>query len=329
MAKTHLISVIIPFYNDELYIQQCLTAIINQTFTDLEIILVDDGSTDHSLSIVQKYQALDNRIKVIHEANQGQGAARNNGIRHAHGDYIAFIDADDYVTNDYLEFLYNLLVSHNFQSPLAICSYYELNLETNQTINRGNDQRLTLSGEKCLEMMCYDEQVNTCAYTKLIHRDLLDDHFFPERVIYEDLGAIYKLFIRAKRVECGFSPRYIYQVHPNSTLSKQFDEHKLASLTMVEQMINGVLAIYPNLKKATDAARMSIYLALVNQLVNSNEQKRLLRIISNDVKQHMYEVLMNHKYPLKKKLSIILLCMGSSIYGLSLKIFSKVTGKHI
>ena len=103
-----LVSIIIPVYNSEMYIKKCLNSVVSQTYKKLEIILVDDGSTDNSSQICDNYADNDNRIKVIHQSNGGQASARNNAIKFANGDYILYVDSDDILTVDHVEYLVNL-----------------------------------------------------------------------------------------------------------------------------------------------------------------------------------------------------------------------------
>lgn len=326
MTTQPLISVIIPFFNVEKYIKQCLNSVTKQSYHNLEIILVDDGSCDSTRSIINKFQKNDPRIVVISQDNQGQGAARNNGIRHAHGDYITFVDADDYVTTDYVEYLFNLLKNNHFRSPLAICSFTEEYTATNRRINKGNGTNQTLSGEQCLNMMCHDQLVNTCAYTKLGKRELFSEHFFPEHVIYEDLGAIYQLFEQSSSVECGFHSKYFYQIHENTTLSQKFNPAMLDAITMANKMASSVNHRFPELSTATAAAKMSIYLSLMNQLVG-HKQERIQKKIVSFIRENSKTVLKDKRYPIKKKIAILALMFGSGPYSFALQFYSKVTGK--
>ena len=125
-AKTNkpLISVIVPIYNCARYLPQCIESILAQTYTNLEIILVDDGSTDNSRKICNDYAAMDLRIKVIHQANAGVSVARNIGLKWARGEYIGFVDADDYIAKDMYEYLYSLIFK--YQTKISICNYYEV-----------------------------------------------------------------------------------------------------------------------------------------------------------------------------------------------------------
>lgn len=117
-----LISIIVPVYNVEKYLQKCVYTIINQTYKNIEIILVDDGSTDSSSSICDKLKSVDSRIIVVHEKNGGLSDARNVGIKISKGEYYSFVDSDDYVTLDMIEYLYSLCVK--FNTLMSICSHY-------------------------------------------------------------------------------------------------------------------------------------------------------------------------------------------------------------
>ena len=207
-----LISVIVPVYNVEHYLSKCIKSIITQTYNNLEIIFINDGSTDQSLKLLNQWKKKDNRIKVINQNNQGLSKARNTGIQISSGKYLTFIDSDDFVTKDYVEYLFNLLKRHNFSSPLAICSLMNVYSNSNKYQNMGNGNIITLSGKECIKKMCYHDLVDTCAYGKLGKRELYNDHFFPENMLFEDIGSTYKLFLQSKTVECGFEPKYFYVI---------------------------------------------------------------------------------------------------------------------
>ena len=118
------ISIIIPVYNTEKYLKQCLDSIINQTFKDFECICINDGSTDNSLTILHEYSKKDNRIKIINQKNSGSSVSRNNGIKQALGQYVSFIDADDWITNNYLEILYNKIIETDADIVRASFKFY-------------------------------------------------------------------------------------------------------------------------------------------------------------------------------------------------------------
>lgn len=157
-----LITVIIPCYKVEQYLPKCINSVLTQTYTNLEIILVDDGSPDNCGNICDNYAQKDSRIKVIHKTNGGLSDARNKGIDIAHGEYITFIDSDDYVSNDYIEVLYNLLKENNAQ--MSICLPYCIS-EMNETIIRINNKnkKIIFNSEEALISMFYQKDFDTSA----------------------------------------------------------------------------------------------------------------------------------------------------------------------
>ena len=120
VASTPLITVIVPIYNVENYLKKCLNSIINQQYKKLEILLIDDGSTDLSGKIADEYAVKDNRIKVVHKENGGLSDARNYGLKIMTGEYVTFIDSDDYVTEDYISYMYGLLEKTIFKASLSL-----------------------------------------------------------------------------------------------------------------------------------------------------------------------------------------------------------------
>lgn len=151
MPTSPLISVIVPVYNVAPYLRHCIDSIINQTYQNIEIVFINDGSTDDSAEILTEYESKDSRIRVIHQKNGGLSNARNNGISNSKGSYITFIDSDDYVSKDYVSYLLDLLRKNNFQSKLAICSLMNVFIKTNTQRNNGNDQEAVLTGKECIE----------------------------------------------------------------------------------------------------------------------------------------------------------------------------------
>lgn len=188
MAK---ISVIIPVYNVKKYLRDCLDSVTRQTITDIEIICIDDGSTDGSLDILNEYSIKDERFVILNQPNQGVSVSRNNGLEVANGDYVAFVDSDDYLlNNDYLEKLYNACEKHN--ADIAVAS-----------IIRGNEKKskYLLNIEKEEVTTDYVEKLNLCdlpnlnyVWNKLYRRkSLLDSKIkFPEGVYYEDIVVTHK-----------------------------------------------------------------------------------------------------------------------------------------
>ena len=320
-----LISVIVPIYNVEEYLPRCLESISNQSYKHIEIILVDDGATDSSTKIIQKYVQKDERMRAIHKTNGGLSSARNRAIQEAKGEYLTFIDADDYVANDYVEYLFNLLKNNNFKSQLAVCSLMNVYPESQKEKNMGNGVQETISGKKCIEMMCYHKLVDTCAYAKLGRRELYNDTFFPEGKLFEDIGSTYKLFEKCKTVECGFEPKYFYVIRKNSIVTSSFNLHKLDLLKMTDKMAESVNEIYPELKQATERRQVYARFSTLNQTLGEKNIKDIQNNLILFLKKHRESVLRDPQTPKRDHLAYCLLSFGLPLYKLSWQVYLKMT----
>lgn len=236
MANKPKISIIIPVYNVEKYLEQCLKSVINQTFKDIEIICINDGSTDNSLEILEAFQKQDERIKIINKQNEGQGIARNEGLKIAKGEYISFIDPDDWVEQGMYEFLYNKFLEtnaqiirfnyrsfdeekqisdkpHNFRKEQA--RHFKFNIQDNSIYNWKNVENLNF--EK-VELQVW----NRIFSNKFIKENNL--HFAPFKHSEDNIFTISALFLADKilYVEKVF---YNYRVRSNSALNRASNEY--------------------------------------------------------------------------------------------------------
>lgn len=321
-----LISVIVPVYNVEHYLSKCIKSIITQTYNNLEIIFINDGSTDQSLKLLNQWKKKDNRIKVINQNNQGLSKARNTGIQISSGKYLTFIDSDDFVTKDYVEYLFNLLKRHNFSSPLAICSLMNIYSNSNKYQNMGNGNIITLSGKECIKKMCYHDLVDTCAYGKLGKRELYNDHFFPENMLFEDIGSTYKLFLQSKTVECGFEPKYFYVIKSNSIVTSSFNLKKLDLLTMTDKMAKNVKNQFPDLKNAVLRRQVYARFSTLNQTLNekNNNIKEIQNKLIDYIKQNKDSILKDPNIPKRDRIAYKMLSLGLGFYKISWNIYVKL-----
>ena len=218
-----IISVIVPVYNAEKYLGRCIDSVLNQTFKEFELILVDDGSKDSSGNICEKYAERDQRIKVIHQENQGQAAARNRGVFNAIGEWIMFVDADDMIHRQMLEYLYRAVDS--IKVKLAVCKVIEgekcpIDFGSNQEYKcievRVDETRLL---QFCTEDHndATDNYVYWIACGKLIHRSLLEQFPFKKGRIYEDNAVVFKWLYGAGSIAACNNLMYFYYVNNSGT----------------------------------------------------------------------------------------------------------------
>lgn len=222
-----LISVIVPIYNVKNYLEKCVKTILDQDYKNLEIILVDDGSTDGSSELCDLLLEKDERIKVLHKANGGLSDARNYGFSHSNGKYIMFIDSDDYIHNEMVTKLYNSLISNN--ADLAICNYdfvdesgnlvkENKNIVKNEVFNREDGYR------KISES---DNYYYVTAWNKLYKRDILASDTFPKGRIHEDEFSVHHIFSKCNKIVSISDVLYYYVQRNNSIMHSNWTIKKL------------------------------------------------------------------------------------------------------
>ena len=243
-----LISVIVPIYNTQEYLHQCVDSIISQTYQNLEIILVDDGSSDLSGAICDEYEKKDKRIKVIHKKNGGMSEARNEGLNASNGNYIQFVDSDDFMDPTMIEVLYNN--SKNYNAQISMCSHY--------TYIDG-EAKSDCTGKFCvyskidaLRELLMDRTIRSYAWNKLFAKSLFDEVRFPEGRVFEDIIAIPKLFDKANKLVLNDIPLYYYRQRNGSVLHVQTKELRLSYIDAVLEVQDYIRAHVKSLDNYCD-----------------------------------------------------------------------------
>ncbi len=219
------VSIIVPIFNAEKYIEKCLNTLVNQTLQDIEIICVNDGSTDHSMDPVKKLAAEDTRIKIIEQAHQKQGAARNNGMKIASGEYLGFVDADDWVDVDFFEKLYNAAQAYKVDIALAN------NIRVDED-GKGQKKRLNIEKEEVFTTLqgkfdaCHQWR-NQCPTNKIYRRTLFIEHHltWPEGMYCEDKFLSTQVVYYANGLVTVPGVNYYYYRNPTSTVNLKTKEH--------------------------------------------------------------------------------------------------------
>ena len=210
------ISIIVPIYNVDKYLNKCLDSIINQTYDNLEIILVDDGSTDKCPLICDEYKNIDSRIIVIHKDNKGLSSARNAGLDIATGDLIGFVDSDDFLELD----MYEILKSNmdKYLSDIAICDFKKVDKKTK--VHSFSKNEFSITGkDKFLYIHNEYSSVAVVAWNKLYKRELFDNIRYKEGKLYEDRFIIYELLEKAKSISYILKPLYNYVYREDSIMN--------------------------------------------------------------------------------------------------------------
>lgn len=243
-GENEMISVIIPIYNVENYLERCIESIKRQTYQNLEIILVDDGSTDKSSEICEIQSSLDKRIKVIHQKNSGVSAARNRGIDIAMGDYLCFVDSDDFIHSELLETLYK--ISQREDADIVTCEYQPFSqyeeIEEIQIMEFPKTKNA--SGREALNWLFDDKRLGvTVVWNKLYKRKIFSDIRFPEGKIHEDQFTTYQLLYKAEKVSYVNLKLYYYLQRENSIMHGDFSAKRLDAIEALQLRNKFILSL--------------------------------------------------------------------------------------
>lgn len=233
-----LVSVIVPIYNVENYLNKCIESIRNQSYKNLEIILVDDGSPDNCGVICEEYTKADSRIKVIHKSNGGLSDARNCGIEASTGEYLLFVDSDDFIHMDMIRILYEGLKAKN--AKVSVCSYQCV--EEDEIISYSENYSDTVQPILMTKEHLYDSKyyINKrvefiVAWNKLYHRSLFEEVRYPKGKVHEDEFTTYKLLYYAKEVVYIDAPLYFYVQRKSSIMGQKIGEKRLLILDAISE----------------------------------------------------------------------------------------------
>ena len=248
--KKPIISVIVPVYNVEKYLAKCLDTILAQTFSNIEIICVNDGSTDNSRKILAQYAQKDSRVKIVDKKNGGLSSARNAGMKVATGEFYSFIDSDDWIEETMLEKLYNSMVSLN--TDISICAVHQYD-ETNQRIDDSNpyytlgyfDESFDNKAFSYVDTKPFLLDVCVMAWNKLYRKSFIDEcnAEFPEGLIFEDGPFFFSIFFKTQRVSIVRDFLYYYRINRSGSIIQKAGKKFLNVIDVVELMYNKVKEI--------------------------------------------------------------------------------------
>ncbi|WP_303979043.1 SP_1767 family glycosyltransferase [Streptococcus danieliae] len=247
-GNSDLISIVVPVYNVSGYLRRCLDSILKQTYGQFEVILVNDGSTDGSGLICQDYATKDSRIRLVHQENQGPSAARNLGLQLAQGEYVTFVDADDFLEATYLEVLYRGLVEND--ADISICNFTSFNEERQSflfSITQEMFFEQTYSVQEWLQKESSGANnfhlVFTFSPMKLFKRSLWEGIAYPLGRLREDDATIYKLYLKAKRIHFSNQPLYYYSQSPAGLSRNQMQADTASMIAIAEERLALLVAL--------------------------------------------------------------------------------------
>lgn len=302
-----LISVIVPVYNVEKYLNICMETICNQTYKNLEIILIDDGSKDSSGLICEKWKYKDSRVRVIHKQNGGLSSARNVGIKESKGEYICFVDSDDVLDYDSIEYLFNLI--REYGADISICDPVHCYPNIKHNFVQENKRIVYSNPQNAIVEMFYQKSFLVSAWGKLYKKECFNEIYFPEGMLFEDSAIMYKVFENAKKIAYGNARKYGYMHREGSITTKKFSNRDLDIL----KISNEILDYAMNRPELIPAARAYYVTANLRVYLNAIKEENYKKIIDNcrkNIKDQYWKVFLDKNIRQKLRISLILFWLG-------------------
>lgn len=312
-----LISIIVPCYKVEEYLDKCIESIVKQTYKNLEIILVNDGSPDNCAQICDDWAKRDSRIKVIHKENGGLSSARNAGLDIAKGEYISFIDSDDFIDITFIEFLYLKLKESN--ADISCCGYYHYFNADLKEIRHFKNINLVMNSCEAIIKMNTIGYFGVGSWNKLYKSELFNDIRFPIGKLSEDWFILYKLIDKANKITYNSEPKYYYRQRKGS-----ITRNIKINYDCEEASKNCLEFCRENYPLAVDSAIQSYTLACIgiyNTILCSNENKSKLKIYKDKINKYKNRVSLNGINK-SRKIQIKLFYYSTWLYNLSFKIYN-------
>ncbi|WP_026489376.1 glycosyltransferase family 2 protein [Butyrivibrio sp. XBB1001] len=275
-----LISVIVTAYNVEKYILKCLESISAQTYKDIEIVIVNDGSTDRTGNLIELFARKDCRVKYVSQKNSGLSAARNKGVKIASGEYITFVDGDDFISCLFVESLYNALVSFSVEMSCckAICFWegHEKIIQDRINVRNAHEEVELLDSIEALRKLCYQRPTITGAVLKMYKRELVMSIPFPEGKYFEDTATSYK-FIQ-KSVKMAFTNRalYAYRYRSDSIMNERYTRKKLDCIDISRSLFEDITSKNRQLTNPASCAAFRINRIVIGQAYKFKEDTDLI-----------------------------------------------------
>lgn len=330
-----IISVVVPVFNVVRYLEECVESILHQSYPNIEIILVDDGSSDGSEAMVDYYASQFPNIIAVHQKNAGVGAARNTGIRHASGKYIAFIDSDDYISPVFLEVLYQAIANENVAMATVRHgeSFYEKRPFLIDSFEKASSYSV-LTELEYQEELLYQKSWNGSVW-RLCDRDILDGNTFTEEYVFEDLESTYRLVKKAGSIAVLDSTNlYAYRQRNDGIMRRsQKDDQQAKKDSGVKTKVESGIAItkqlyedinnwYPQLSNAVASRCFAVNRVVFSQLSSNNTSD--IKNVWRQLKKYRSTVLNDPAARKKERFAAMIACCGKMPFQLFCKIYRVV-----
>lgn len=304
--RTPMVSVIIPVYNGEKYLEECLESVIGQSYRNIEILAVNDGSTDLSRSILERWQKLDKRVRILDKENGGQSSARNLGISNSSGELVMFVDCDDVLYAEAISELVNLKEKDGSAIAVGLIS------KNQNRLGKKKGRNSEVSGLKLAEQIIYQTGkviVHPCG--QIFDKGMWEktEYRFKEGLYYEDLELIPRIYANQKKISVLNETVYFYRQHSQSTIHA-FSEKRFDALKATELLHAELKDINSELEKATEDRILSASFNIFLLLKGHPECKELADRTWENIKRYRKQSLANPKVRLKNKVGILVSFLG-------------------
>lgn len=302
-----VVSVIIPVYNVQEYLGRCMDSVLKQTYSALEILLIDDGSTDKSGELCDAYGRAENRVRVVHQKNQGLASARNVGIELASGTWITFVDSDDWVAPDYVEQLLSLI---HMGADMAVCGAQKMWTEDRLPDNK-SPKIWICDRDTALQKMFYQKIMDNNAWGKLYSLQLAKQVRYPDGFWYEDFATTYRLICNCERVIISSCKLYAYVQRPSSIMNRGFSEKRFELLDFADRLYEEICERAPRVTPAARARCISAYFQVLLSLpTGTNQYDAQRERIWRFIQQHRGAAILDWHIRHKNRVALLLSYAG-------------------
>ena len=319
MENKDLISIIVPVYNVENYLERCINSILIQTYKNIEILLIDDGSTDNSGNICKKIAKLDSRVRYYYKKNSGVADTRNFGLNVSSGKYITFIDSDDCVSEQYIEFLHTALIEHD--ADVSICTFEKFYKTPNILTFKSIENKNIYNTEESLFHFLLQDTIYSSfwgkMYTKVVFKNIVISNY----KVFEDMDTIYRILLKSKKIICISNQLYYYFVRRDSLIHKKFSDENAKVLQILDNMGKIIFQEFPNLREAFLIRKINAHFYIVRNV----EKKSLLYKESTKFIINNRKRILKIKYiPLKTKIGIYLSFINIDLIKQIFKVYDRL-----
>lgn len=318
-----LVSIIVPVYKVEKYINTCVRSLLEQSYNNIEIILIDDGSPDNCPLLCDEFAKQDRRIHVIHKENEGPSSARNIGTQYANGEFITYVDSDDSVSSDYIEYLMYLI--DKYDSEISICRIIDCFKENYKDENKSNEYCYT--NAQAIEKMLYQTEFTNSASGKLYNKKFKEWLLFPVGKYHEDLMVVYKVLFQAKKICYGQRGLYYYMHHSGSISHSDIFNKKFQDLLDGIYDIEKFVTInIPEILPSVYSRAFSCYSQTLLIIYNNEEHIQLKNQLWSWIVCHRRAIVKDRNTRKKNRIAAMISFLGQRLF---LQFYTKLGKKNV